>query len=111
MRRNEMTASSGNVFADLGLKDSAELRVKAVLLSTVAMLVTEQKLTQKAAAKLLGVDQPKVSAIMNGKLSLFSTERLMEFLTALGNDVEIVVKKRSKSNGKGRIQVLSSAPL
>ncbi|MBI1946346.1 MAG: XRE family transcriptional regulator [Deltaproteobacteria bacterium] len=108
MRRNDITRSTGNVFADLGLDAPDELLAKAALMSKVAALVSERKLTQKAAAKLLGIDQPKVSALMNGKLSLFSTERLMEFLTALGNDVEIVVRKRAKSRGPGRIQVVSA---
>ena len=108
MRKSDITKSTGNVFADLGLDAPEELQVKAALMSTVAVLLGERKLTQKAAAKLLGIDQPKVSALVNGRMSLFLTERLMEFLIALGNDVEIVVKKRARSRGPGRIQVVSA---
>lgn len=108
MRNKTVTASSGNVFADLGLDAPDELRAKAMLMSKVAALLTEKKLTQTAAGKLLGIDQPRVSALVNGKLSLFSTDKLMEFLTVLGNDVDIVVKKRSKAKGPGRIQVLTA---
>lgn len=108
MRKSDITASSGNVFADLGLNAPDELQAKAMLMSKVAALLTEKKLNQTAAGKLLGIDQPRVSALVNGKLSLFSTDKLMEFLTVLGNDVDIVVKKRPKAKGPGRIQVLTA---
>lgn len=108
MRQSDITASSGNVFADLGLNAPDELQAKAMLMSKVAALLTEKKLNQTAAGKLLGIDQPRVSALVNGKLSLFSTDKLMEFLTVLGNDVDIVVKKRPKAKGPGRIQVLTA---
>ena len=108
MRKNDITSSSGNVFADLGLDAPDELQAKAMLMSKVAALLAEKRMNQTEAAKLLGIDQPRVSALKNGKLSLFSTEKLMEFLTALGNDVDIVVKKRAKRKGPGRIQVLSA---
>jgi predicted XRE-type DNA-binding protein len=74
-----VTPSSGNVFADLGLPDADDLMAKANLL------------TQAQAAKLLGLDQPKVSSIVNGRLDGFSTDRLMRFLTDLGCDVKITV--------------------
>ncbi len=85
-------ASSGNVFADLGLKDPEEHLAKAELAHRICELLAERKLTQVRAAKLLGVDQPKVSALMGGKLDGFSTERLFRFLNALGQDVEVVVR-------------------
>jgi predicted XRE-type DNA-binding protein len=84
--------SSGNVFADLGLKNPDELLAKAELVQRICDIIAERKLTQVAAAKLLGIDQPKISALMRGKLGGFSTDRLFRFLNALGRDVEIVVR-------------------
>jgi len=104
-----ITPSSGNVFADLGLDAPDELRAKAMLMSKVAALIAEKKMNQTDVAELLGIDQPRVSGLKNGKLSLFSTEKLMEFLMVLGNDIDIVVKKRPKAHGPGRLQVLSPA--
>ncbi len=68
--------SSGNVFADLGLKKPEELLAKAELVQRIADIIAERKLTQVRAAKLLGVDQPKVSALLRGKLDGFSIDRL-----------------------------------
>jgi predicted XRE-type DNA-binding protein len=84
--------SSGNVFADLGLKNPEELLAKAELVQRIADIIAERKLTQARAAKILGVDQPKVSALLRGKLDGFSTDRLFRFLNALGRDVEIVIR-------------------
>src|SRR5580698_6799049 len=89
--RVQIWEGSGNVFADLGLPDAEELLAKANLAHRITCLVTEQKLTQTQAAARLGIDQPKVSALLRGKLDGFSTERLIRFLNALGQDVEIVV--------------------
>lgn len=84
--------SSGNVFADLGLKNPDELLAKAELVQRICDIIAQRKLTQLRAAKLLGIDQPKVSALMRGKLDGFSTDRLFRFLNALGSDVEIVIR-------------------
>src|SRR4051794_28224304 len=84
--------SSGNVFADLGLKDPEELLAKAELVHRINQIIAERKLTQVRAAKLLGIDQPKVSALLRGKLDGFSIDRLFRFLNALGRDVEISVR-------------------
>lgn len=84
--------SSGNVFADLGLKDPEELLAKAELVHRIRTIIAERKLTQSRAAKLLGIDQPKTSALMRGKLDGFSTDRLFRFLNALGSDVEIIIR-------------------
>ena len=91
-------ASSGNVFADLGLKNPEELLAKAELVQRIADIITERKLTQVRAAKLLGIDQPKVSALLRGKLDGFSTDRLFRFLNALGRDVEIVIRPARRSH-------------
>lgn len=85
-------ASSGNVFADLSLKNPEELLAKAELVQRIADVIAERKLTQARAAKVLGVDQPKVSALLRGKLDGFSIDRLFRFLNALGRDVEITVR-------------------
>src|SRR5262245_26593642 len=95
--------SSGNVFADLGLKDPEELLAKAELVQRIADIIAERKLTQVRAAKLLGIDQPKVSALLRGKLDGFSTDRLFRFLNALGRDVEIVIRPARHSEAETRV--------
>ncbi|MEB3177505.1 MAG: helix-turn-helix transcriptional regulator [Nostocaceae cyanobacterium] len=97
--------SSGNVFADLGLANPDELLVKAELARQINQIITKQSMTQAEAAEILGVDQPKISALMNGKLSGFSTERLFRFLNALGCDVEIVVKAKPQSRKQAQTKV------
>ena len=99
--------SSGNVFFDLGLENSDELLVKAELARKISGIITSQRLTQAEAAELLGVDQPKISALLNGKLSGFSTERLFRFLNALGRDVEIVVKTKPELSSHARTWVVT----
>ncbi|MGP0066972.1 MAG: helix-turn-helix domain-containing protein [Isosphaeraceae bacterium] len=84
--------SSGNVFADLALKNPEEMLAKAELVQRICDIIAERKLTQTKAATLLGIDQPKVSALMRGKLDGFSIDRLFRFLNALGRDVEIVIR-------------------
>jgi len=94
---------SGNIFEDLGLENAEELLVKAELARKISGIVTSLNMTQSEAAELLGIDQLKVSALINGKLSGFSTSRLFRFLTALGRDVEIVVKPKSLSKAQTRV--------
>jgi len=98
--------SSGNVFADLGVDAPEEALAKAELTAKISQIITAKGLTQIAAAKLLGIDQPKVSALLRGKLTGFSTERLIRFLNTLGRDVEIVVKDRPRGRGPGHLQVV-----
>jgi predicted XRE-type DNA-binding protein len=93
-RAEEVEASSGNVFADLEVPDPGEALAKAELAGQVCAIIAERKLTQAKAATLLGVDQPKVSALLRGKFDGFYTDRLFRFLNALGQDVEIVVRPR-----------------
>jgi predicted XRE-type DNA-binding protein len=90
-------ASSGNVFADMGLPDAAELDTKARLGATIIRVVERRGLTQAEVAAALEINQPKVSALLHYKLEGFSVERLMRFLVALGQDVEIVVKAKPRS--------------
>jgi len=91
--KNKFDISSGNVFEDLGLPDSEELLVKAKLLSQICDLIRQKRLTQAQIAKLLGIDQPKISALLRGRLSGFSTDRLLRFLNALHCDIEIHVRR------------------
>jgi predicted XRE-type DNA-binding protein len=91
------------VFADLGVAAPEEALAKAKLAVRIARIVSSKKLTQTQAAKLLGIDQPKVSALLRGRLSGFSTDRLLRYLTVLGKDVEIVI--RSRASGVGRLKV------
>jgi len=97
---------SSNVFADLELENAEELLVKAELARRISSIISAQNMTQTEAAKLLGIDQPKVSALVNGKLSGFSTTRLFRFLNALGRDVEIVVKPKSCTEAQTRVVTL-----
>src|SRR5438445_9971070 len=90
-RREPIEESSGNVFADLGLKNPEELLAKAELVQRICDIIAERKLTQTRAAAVLGIDQPKISALMRGKLDGFSLDRLFRFLNALGRDVDIVI--------------------
>lgn len=89
--------SSGNVFADMGLPDAAELDTKARLGAAINLIVERKHLTQAEVATALCISQPKVSALLHYKLEGFSVERLMHFLVALGQDVEIVVKAKPRS--------------
>ena len=103
----EIQTGSGNVFADLGLENADELLVKAELARKISSIITKQKITQTEAAGLLGIDQPKISALINGKLSVFSTVQLFRFLNALGRDVEIVVKSKPKSHLQAQTRVVT----
>jgi predicted XRE-type DNA-binding protein len=101
--------SSGNVFADLGLAEPEAELTKAQLASHIRHIIRRRRLTQGAAAKLMGVDQPKISALLNGRLANFSSERLMRLLTTLGQDVEITVKAKPRNRARGRIRVIDTA--
>lgn len=103
----KVQSSSGNVFADLGLANSEELLVKAELVRQISHLITARNLTQTEAAKLLGVDQPKISALLHGRLSGFSTERLFRFLNALGSDVEIRVIPNPQSGSQAQTRIVT----
>ena len=99
----EQEPSTGNVFADLGLADAGEHLIKAGLVVKIARIIEQRELTQAAAAELLGIDQPKVSAMLSGQFRGYSVERLMRFLVALGQDVEIVVKPRKRGAAELRV--------
>ena len=104
-----ITRGSGNVFADLGYADAEERQTKLRLAHTINGLVARRRLNQVTAAERLGITQPKVSALANYKLDGFSVERLMTLLTALDQDVEIVIRKKPRSRAAGRISVVAAA--
>ena len=97
--------SSGNVFADLGLPHAEQELLKARLTLQIYRLIKERGLTQSEAGKILGIHQPNVSALMRNRSGSFSVERLMEFLTALGQDVEITVRRTRKEQGEMSVVV------
>jgi predicted XRE-type DNA-binding protein len=99
---------TGNVFADLGYADAEERQTKLRLAHAINSVIARRRLTQAAAAEKLGVNQPKVSALANYKLEGFSVERLMTFLTALDQDVEIVIRKKPRSRAAARISVVAA---
>src|SRR5260370_31199135 len=96
----QVIASSGNVFADMGLPEPEEELTKAQLASHIRQVLRRRRLTQVAAASLMGIDQPKVSALLNGRLANFSSERLMRLLTVLVQDVEITVKTKPRKRAR-----------
>jgi len=102
-------ASSDNVFADIGLREPEEELTKAQLASHIRQVIKRQRLTQVAAAALMSIDQAKVSALLNGRLSNVSSERLMRLLTALGQDVDITVRAKPRNRARGRIRVFGEA--
>ncbi len=107
-----ISPSSGNVFADLDLPNSEEYLVKAKLAYEIGQLIKEKKLTQRKASDLLGIDQPKVSALLKGKLSGFSIERLFRFFAMLNQDIEIIIKPHkghSKKHSIPHIRVIHAA--
>jgi predicted XRE-type DNA-binding protein len=99
--RIENTKGSGNVFADIGLPNAGEHLVKAKLVLKIDSLLRGRGLKQVEAARLFGIKQPDVSKMLRGDFRQFSVERLMRFLVALGQDVEIVVKPRRGAGGEG----------
>ena len=95
--RERIVPGSGNVFADMGLPEAEDLDTKVRLGAALSHIVQKRGLTQAEVGAILGINQPKVSALLNYKLEGFSIERLMRFLVALGHDVEISVKARPRS--------------
>jgi predicted XRE-type DNA-binding protein/phage-related protein len=104
-----VTAGSGNVFADMGLPEPEEELTKAQLTSQIRQVIRRRRLTQIAAAALMGIDQPKVSALLNGRLANFSSDRLMRLLTALGQDVDITIRTKPRNRAHGRVHVFGES--
>jgi predicted XRE-type DNA-binding protein len=92
-----VTKGSGNVFRDLGLPDADLLQAKADLVHRISVLIGKRGLSQVKAAEVLGITQPKISALLHGRLEGFSMDRLVRFLIALDQDVRISVRSKKKS--------------
>lgn len=103
-----ITRGSGNLFADLGYADAEERQTKLRLAHAINALIARRRLNQVTAAERLGIAQPKVSALANYKLGGFSVERLMTLLTALDQDVDIVIRNKPRSRAAGRIAVITT---
>jgi predicted XRE-type DNA-binding protein len=99
-RKIECEASTGNVFADIGLSNPEEALAKAEIARQVNQIISVRGLTQGQAGDILGIDQPRVSALSKGRLSLFSLEKMMQFASRLGNEVEISIKPSAHSGIK-----------
>ena len=97
--------SSGNVYADLEVRDSEEMLVKAELVRQISEILKGRRLTQEAAAELLRLTQPKISRILRGDFRGISEQRLLRCLTRLGRDVQIIVKRTPRKGGVGRVIV------
>jgi predicted XRE-type DNA-binding protein len=106
--RNAITRSSGNVFADLKLANADEKLTRVRLAVAINKILEAKGLRQQAAAKLLELNQPKISALVNYQLKGFSVERLLRFLNALDRDVEIVIRPKRRSNGAATILVTAA---
>ena len=100
-----ITESSGNVFADLGLPNPEQEMMKARLTLQIYRIIRDRGLTQAQAAKTLGIKQPHVSLLMRNRSGSFSVGRLMEFLTALGQDVEVAVRPSRKEHGEMSVMI------
>lgn len=101
----EYELSSGNVFADIDVENPEEELTKAKLVWEIESIIKKKKLTQIEAAELMGINQPKVSALIRRKLDGFSVERLIHFLNTLGQDVDIVVRQKPANRKLARINV------
>jgi len=112
MKKMRVTAGSGNVFRDLGLKNPEERLAKVMLAARIVQILEGRHLNQTTAAKLLGVDQQKVSQIYRGRLDEFSLERLIRSVTELGEGTRTVVRDKSRLRyGDRRIERLDVRPL
>jgi predicted XRE-type DNA-binding protein len=104
-KRIEVDAGTGDVFTDLGYADAKERRLKVRLALEVNQILEKRGLPQAQAAKLLGLRQPHVSDLVRYRLNRFSVERLMEFLTLLGKDVEIRITQRPARRSSSSVRV------
>ena len=100
------TKGSMNVYADLGVPGAEEMLIKAQLAAKIAEIIKLRKLTQTQAASLLGMTQPKLSNMLRGRFRGISEAKMLECMTLLGRDVQIVVKPASRSRKTGHVSVL-----
>ena len=104
-RAQMLVGSSGNVFEDLGIPHPEEALAKARLAESIADTIQRRGLLQTEAGKMFGIDQPKVSRIVNGRLDGFSQDRLMRYLRILGDDVEITIRRPRRYGKRGDLTV------
>jgi predicted XRE-type DNA-binding protein len=103
--RKGVTQSGGNIFADIGLPNADQELLKAHLTLQIYRIIKDRGLTQSGAGKILGIPQPHVSALMRNRAGIFSVGRLIDFLTALGQDVEITVTPTRRDRGQMSVVV------
>jgi len=103
--KDEYERGSLNVYADLRFRAPESMLVKAKLVSKISDLIAERGLTQSKAAVVLGIPQPKLSKMLRGQFRGFSERKLMDCLTRLGQDVDIVVRTTSRAKGQGAVSV------
>ena len=101
-----LEVGSRNVYADLGFADADEMLVKAQLVSKVSEIIAERGYSQTEAAQHLGLPQPKLSKLMRGQFRGISERKLMDCLTRLGKDIEIVVRERARGRKVGHVSVV-----
>lgn len=101
--------SSGNVFADIGARNPKDMLAKARLAHRICEVIAARALTQTKAAEILGLDQPKISALMRGKLKGFSAERLFRCLNDLGEEVVISIRPTRRAGKRGDVHVVTAA--
>jgi predicted XRE-type DNA-binding protein len=111
MAKIPVEKSSGNVFVDIGFTpaEAAELTAKSNLIIAIKDTIARRKLTQQAAARLCGTDQPTLSKVFRGRLESLTIDRLASWLTLLGRDVEIFVKPAPRRHRQGRLRVIEAA--
>lgn len=102
----EIEEGTGNVYEDLGHADSNEMLVKAQLAAKIGEIIKARHLTQVQASEILGLSQPKLSEMLRGKFRGISEAKMMECLSRLGRDVQIIVKSAPRSRREGRIEVV-----
>jgi predicted XRE-type DNA-binding protein len=102
-RRGKVEIGSGNIFADLGLPDAEEMLLKSTIVIKLRRLIKQRKLTQSAAAKLIGISQGDLSKVLRGQFRGYSEAKLMRMLTAFDQDVEITTRPHRKASEAGRI--------
>lgn len=105
---NTIERGSGNVYADLGYPDAEQMRVKAQLAAEIAVALRRRKLTQMEAAVVLGISQPRLSNLLRGQFRGISEAKMMECLTRLGRDVEIVVRPKKRGKATGHVTVVAA---
>ncbi len=104
-KREAVDAGSDDVFVDLGFADAGERKLRVQLAMRLNDLIAQHRLTQAKVAPLFGIPQPHVSDLKNYKLSRFSSERLLRFLTLLDHDVEIIIRPKAKGRPSGLVSV------